>query len=146
MLVALDVPHGVLVTDVADGSPAAEAGVEMGDVLLTLDRTPLEDPQTLRRAVRERPGRAVEVTLRRKGKERRLSVTLESRKLEEKVGDFEWRSAPIEALREARRALKQFGPEKRNRVWRETMDSLRQELDDLKRELDELREQLRKKD
>lgn len=146
MLVALDVGHGVLVTEVADGSPAAQAGIEPGDVLLSIDRTTLEDPQVLRRVVRELPGRSIEVALRRRGKERRLNVTLESRKVEERTGDFEWRSAPVEALREARKALRQFGQEKRSRVYQESMDSLRKELDGLRRELDELREQLRKKD
>ncbi len=146
MLVALDISHGVLVTEVADGSPAARAGIEMGDVLLSIARTALEDRETLRRLVRELPGRNVEVTLRRRGKERRLNVTLGSKEVEERVGDFEWRGAPIEALREARKALRQFGKERRGRVYQEQMDSLRKELESLRHELDELREQLRKKD
>ncbi|MEO0077820.1 MAG: PDZ domain-containing protein [candidate division WOR-3 bacterium] len=146
MLVALDLDHGVLVTDVADGSPAAQAGIEMGDVLLSIDQTQLDAPQALRRAVRELPGRSVEIVLRRRGKERRVRVTLESRKVEDRPGEFEWRSAPIEALREARRALRQFGPEKRSRLYQESIEALRKEIEGLRRELDELRDQLRKKD
>ncbi len=146
MLVALDLDHGVLVTDVADGSPAARAGIEMGDVLFSIDQTPLDEPQALRRAVRELPGRNVEIVIKRRGKERRVRATLESRKVEDRPGEFEWRSAPIEALREARRALRQFGPEKRSRLYQESIEALRKEIEGLRRELDELRDQLRKKD
>jgi C-terminal processing protease CtpA/Prc len=146
MLVALGIDHGVLVTEVAEESPAARAGIAMGDVVMSVDGADLDDPQALRRVVRGLPGRKVEAVVRRKGKEQRLSATLESRKLEEQGAEFEWHGAPLEALREARKALKQFGPEKRDRVYKESMDSLRKELEDLKRELGELREQLRKKE
>jgi membrane-associated protease RseP (regulator of RpoE activity) len=146
MLAALDIGHGVLVTEVAEESPAAKAGITMGDVIMSVDGVSLDDPQALRRVVRGLPGRKVEAVVRRKGKEQRLNATLESRRLEERVGDFGWQNAPLEAVREARKTLKQFGPERRDKVYRESMDSLRKELEGLKRELAELKEKLRKQE
>ncbi|MGE5619198.1 MAG: S1C family serine protease [Sphingomonadaceae bacterium] len=38
---------GVLVTDVAEGSPARRAGLRRGDILLSVDSVPLSQPSTL---------------------------------------------------------------------------------------------------
>ena len=41
----LDRPSGALVTDVAAGSPAAEAGVKRGDVITAVDGQTIDDPE-----------------------------------------------------------------------------------------------------
>jgi membrane-associated protease RseP (regulator of RpoE activity) len=148
MLVALDIERGVLVTEVAERSPASAAGIEMGDVITAVDGASIESPSDLRRAVRERPGRKVDVVLRRKGQEKRVSATLEARDFGALPGEFEWQGAPLEALRQARKAIREIAPETRKgaKVYRESMDSLRQELENLKHELDQLREQVQKKE
>tara|TARA_R110002072_G_scaffold36261_12_gene106818 strand:+ start:4167 stop:5054 length:888 start_codon:yes stop_codon:yes gene_type:complete len=53
---------GVKVTAVADGSPAAAAGFEVGDVLLSMDGTEINDPGTLR-ALLEAVDGTLDVTL-----------------------------------------------------------------------------------
>jgi hypothetical protein len=146
MLVALDIDHGVLVTEVVDESPAAKAGVEVGDVILSLEGQKTTDGSTLRRLVRERPEEEVELTIRRRGKEQKLGVGLGTRKLVEHTFSFEWPAIPREALREARRALRDLGPELKKGLdhYDGTMDSLRRQMDALRRELDDLRKELKK--
>ena len=71
---------GVLVSKVEPGSPAAQAGVVVGDVLVAVDREPIAGSWDLRRAVApKRQGDAVIVEVVRDGRARELSATLEER-------------------------------------------------------------------
>ena len=67
---------GVLVREVVPGTPAARAGVQSGDVLLSLDGTALRDGRDLVNALRNHmPGEGVGVALRRAGGTATLSLT-----------------------------------------------------------------------
>lgn len=71
---------GVLVSKVEDGSPAAQAGVEVGDVLVAVDGEPIAGSWDLRRAVGpKRQGESASVEVVRDGRARELSATLEER-------------------------------------------------------------------
>ena len=50
---------GVIVTDVAEGSPADEAGVEPGDVVVEANRRAVRSPADLGRALAASPRRAL---------------------------------------------------------------------------------------
>jgi regulator of sigma E protease len=52
---------------VQEGSPAAEAGLEPGDEIMTVDGKPIGDPLTLDDRLRSRVGEATSLTIRRKG-------------------------------------------------------------------------------
>ena len=147
MLVALGIDHGVLVTEVAPESPGAKAGLAVGDVIMSLDGQKIGDGSDLRWAVRERPGKKVDVAIRRKGKDRVLTVTLGTRDLAEHTTNFEWPAIPKEAMREARRALNDLGPDLKKGLgqYDGTLDSLRKQIDDLRRELENLRVEVQKK-
>jgi membrane-associated protease RseP (regulator of RpoE activity) len=147
MLVALGVDHGVLVADVAAESPAAKAGLAVGDVILSLDGQKTDDGADLRWAVRGRPGRNVDVAIRRKGKDQTLAVVLGVRDQAEHTFSFEWPALPKEALREARRALRDLGPDLKKGLgqYDGALDSLRKEMDELRRELENLRVEVQKK-
>jgi serine protease Do len=70
-------PAGVLVKEIAPGSPAARAGVHVGDVILDIDGHPIEDPEGLRFRVATLPVNApARLTLWRKGQTRTASATL----------------------------------------------------------------------
>ena len=43
--------HGALVAEVVPGSPAASAGLEVGDVITAFERVPIDDPRALTRRV-----------------------------------------------------------------------------------------------
>ena len=50
----VSIEHGLVVREVQDGSPAAEAGIRPGDVISEVDRQPVNSVEDLRRAVEKR--------------------------------------------------------------------------------------------
>ena len=70
------VAGGALVASVEDGGPAATAGVLVGDVLVELDGVAITDPDALRDALGDRPGKAVKLALIRGGARQEVDVTL----------------------------------------------------------------------
>jgi S1-C subfamily serine protease len=73
------VAGGALVASVEDGGPAGTAGVLVGDVLVELDGVAISDPDALRTALGDRPGKAVKLVLLRGGARQELDVTLGSK-------------------------------------------------------------------
>jgi len=72
--------HGVYVSSVSDDSPAMDAGIEDGDVILGWNGVRIEGVAQLQRLVRETPtGRTVDLTVLRGGAEREVSAELRER-------------------------------------------------------------------
>ncbi len=66
---------GVLINDVVDESPAAKAGMERGDIILSLEDVPLSSPSEYRDALGEYTvGDTLRLRIFRKGKERTVSA------------------------------------------------------------------------
>ncbi|TSE36044.1 DegQ family serine endoprotease [Tepidimonas charontis] len=75
--VGLSGTQGALVRGVEDGSPAAKAGIEPGDVILRFDGKPVEKSIDLPRIVgATKPGTRVPVEIWRRGASRTLTVTV----------------------------------------------------------------------
>jgi serine protease Do len=73
----LDDTEGVLVADVAPGSPAEKAGLKRGDVIVSFNGHPVHDPGQLQNlAALTAPGTTVTVQILRKNQEREVSVEL----------------------------------------------------------------------
>jgi serine protease Do len=69
--------HGALVSDVERGGPAANAGVQRGDVITALNGQPVKDSNVLRNEIAQlQPGTAAKLTVLRDGKEHQLTATL----------------------------------------------------------------------
>jgi serine protease Do len=67
---------GVLVRDVRNGSPAAEAGLQAGDVIVQADRRPITSVEDLREAVDKRAkDKPFMLLVRRDGNDRYVAVT-----------------------------------------------------------------------
>ncbi|MHB1273976.1 MAG: Do family serine endopeptidase [Rhodanobacter sp.] len=80
-LLGLKDSNGVAVTGVSDGSAAARAGLQPGDVLTTLDGKPLRSEQQLRNAEGLLPlGSTVRLGVLRAGHVREISATLSAEK------------------------------------------------------------------
>jgi serine protease Do len=74
------VDHGVMITEVGEGSPAEQAGLAREDVVLAVGGTRIEDERDLTRAVASRaPGEKVVLTVLSKGQKRDVQVTLGTR-------------------------------------------------------------------
>jgi serine protease Do len=73
----MDRPHGALVGQVNPGSPAEDAGIHQGDVVVSIDGKPVKDVEDLQlKIVDHAPGTSVELGILRDGKERAMTVKL----------------------------------------------------------------------
>lgn len=143
MLIALVIDQGVLVTEVVEGSPAAKAGFEVGDVILELDGEKVTDGGDLRHLVRMRPDKKVDVSVRRRGKQQKLAVTLGTREASAWSHEFELGELPGDVVRVVQKAFKKADGSREFEVLRDLpLDSLRKELEQVKKELKELTKKL----
>jgi serine protease Do len=84
----LDRPRGALVASVEQGGPAAEAGVQEGDVILSFDGRAIDSAGALPATVAAvKPGEAVELEVWRDRASRKLSVKLGGAEAAEVVAD-----------------------------------------------------------
>jgi S1-C subfamily serine protease len=71
------VDHGALVTDVQPGSPAAQAGLQIGDVIVNFDAFDIYNPdELLQRLVLHKPGDQVSLTVIRSAQPTNLTLTV----------------------------------------------------------------------
>jgi serine protease DegQ len=76
----LDQARGVVVLEVVQGGPAAQAGLEPGDVITRMDDAPIETVEDLFGELRQRkPGSQARLTLIRDGRSQEATVTLADR-------------------------------------------------------------------
>jgi serine protease Do len=82
-LMGLPKAQGIAVARVEPGSPAAEAGLQQGDVILQMNGEPTESYDAFRTQIAEmRPGTKVRLGISREGKSREITVTLGERPTE----------------------------------------------------------------
>lgn len=95
----LDVTKGVYVDSIAANSAAGDAGIKIGDVILEVDKRPVETTAQLLELIgRKRPGDRVSLVVDRKGKEVNFDVTLRNREGETKVTIKESRAEILDRL------------------------------------------------
>jgi serine protease Do len=91
--------RGVLVQEVVSGSPADDAGLEAGDVVLEFDGRRMDSAQDLRAAVAAtKPGTTVRLTVWRDGEEMTPSVTIGSREGETASAETDWTGLSVQEL------------------------------------------------
>ena len=77
---AVDGTPGATVTDVGTGTPAAQAGIQAGDVITAIDGAPVTSPDTLSTAIgSHKPSDRVTVAIQRGSTKRTTQITLGTR-------------------------------------------------------------------
>jgi serine protease Do len=106
-------PRGVVVTRVAEDSPASRAGLKAGDVILSFDNEPVTSHRKLQRLISEAaPEQNVRLRISRGGAEQELSVTIgERRNGFQNLFNY---PADRQGVQQAQRALEQFGMDRGN--------------------------------
>jgi serine protease Do len=81
--------RGVEITNIEEGSPAAKAGLQKGDVVLEFNGQRVEGTEQFVRLVRETPaGREIKLSVNRGGAAQTVTATVEKRKLAGRSGSF----------------------------------------------------------
>lgn len=98
---AYGIPKGIYVTEVTKDSPAEEAGIQKGDIILKFDGMAIDSQKKLReRLDYYKAGEVVDILIVRSGdgeyEEKTVSVTLGSRKEWEEKAESESESANVE--------------------------------------------------
>jgi len=131
----LKIEGGVVVTRVAEDSPADEAGMKGDDVIVEYEGKKVKESDSLIELVREtKPGTRVKVTLLRKGERRTLAAKVGKKVWEEKEGPY-----PFEFLPYLKERFERYEFDE-DRV-KEEIDKLKEELKQLKKELKDLRKE-----
>jgi len=133
---AKDLPNaeGALINRVEPESPAADAGIRRGDVIVELDRHPIGDSSDLISQVRDlEPGAKVPVVVLRNGTRKSLTVTLGKRPKEFMMMSPRGERHLIERADGDLPEMPQVG---------EQLDRIRVYRQDVQRQLDEIQDQL----
>jgi membrane-associated protease RseP (regulator of RpoE activity) len=139
----LTTDEGALVNRVEDESPADDAGIKRGDVIVEVNRKAIKDSEELIATMKGiAPGTKMDVVVLREGLRKTVKVEVAKRPHDVVMvsPNFRWKSngsMDPEKMRSEMRMMMP-GPE-----LQEKMDQLRQEMDELKDQLRELREELR---
>jgi serine protease Do len=98
---ALGLPstQGALINDITSGSPAADVGLERGDVVVSFDGQPVANSAQLRRLIAlGRIGQSVEIVVWRDGREDKRQLTVESYETELELSEEISHGTPLEGL------------------------------------------------
>ena len=133
---------GVVVSGVEADTPAGKAGIQVGDVITSVDGSRVRWTGDVSRAVREKKaGETVEIELFRDRAPRKVTVTVEERKGRERSFDF--------------RDFRDFKDDFKNRTWvvrdfdkfpvienLEDLRGMREKMEDLEKRVRELEKRL----
>lgn len=148
--------EGLEVRAVFDDSPAAKAGLEEGDILLTVDATKIKQISDLTDALQEAGKKEKDVTIEAKRDDKVISVTVKPTKM--KSSDIGLENIRLalptegfvvndEVMKTVQEQMKKFGADKSNstQAWsfKADSDALKKDIDELKSEILELKKMVK---
>jgi len=131
MKIAFEVDHGLLVNKVYHGSPAEEAGIEVGDIILKIEDNEIEDFRTFKNIVHKNPAKRVNISLLRRGNKISKILTLGAKEKSKICIDIDIPEIPDLHVILGTKELQ------------ENIAELRAELQAMKRELEEIKKELK---
>jgi len=165
LMKARDLPtdEGAMVSSVEDGSPADDAGIARGDVIVEVNRRAIKDSGELIKTMSDiKPGSKVDVVVVRDGLRKTMKVEVAKRSNDVMMvaPDLRWRSDgrmnpdQMRQMRELRGRLREMDPETMQQMkgnmrmmmpgpeFRQQLDQLREEVESLKDQIRELKDEL----
>jgi S1-C subfamily serine protease len=137
---------GVLVTEVEEESPAAEAGLKAGDVIVAVDGELIDDASDVREIVGDkREGDQVSIDVMRNKQKQSLAVTVEETdrlgyghfQIPD-LGDIQYYMPKMRDLYRGNARSYRLDPQE-EAEWQRAMEEFKKEMEELKRELKDLR-------
>ncbi len=125
---------GVMIERVMRGGPAADAGLQDGDVIVRRNDQPIEDMRSFAQSIEDMgPGSELQLTIQRDGNQQQMKVTL---------GDMD--ESPMQFRREAMSHMHEglqsgSAGNESSQMMDETLDDLRQRLRNLERQVREMK-------
>jgi serine protease Do len=99
--------EGAKVTEVVTGSAAEAAGLKAGDLILSIDKSPIDGPEQLSNMVRARkPNEKVEIAYKRDGKKKKTNAVLQSKVISTRTILEENRNEEDEEMEDQRQGIK----------------------------------------
>ena len=135
---ALGVANGVMLTRVVDKSPASDAGLKIGDVILKIDTEEVLSVGDLSRLIGDRPEATVKIEYLRGGKTETAEVKLGTR---EQQLEFDIQGLPgldLSELKDNQNVKVLMSG------YSDDIRALREEIQILRREIERLRKELKK--
>lgn len=134
MKTALDLEYGVIITRVYEDTPAEKAGFENGDVIYEIDGERVENIETLKEVIADRPNKKVTIKFLRSGEQTKEAVTLGEK--EKEVFMFKMEIPDMDDIKEALEMGKAEFKEQLENIERE-IEILKQEIEEIKRQMQE---------
>ena len=131
MKIALDIDHGVIVEKIHDESPAQEAGLEVGDIIMEIDKTSIGCYKDLKMTVAKRPNERVAILILRKGKQMSKKMTLGEREVSKQKLEIDIPEIPdLKVILDTEEL-------------REHIESLTEEIEELKQDIERIKKELK---
>jgi S1-C subfamily serine protease len=139
---SLDADQGALVSKVVDDSPAEKAGIQEGDVIISIDKEDIKNTNSLQRVVKKKhPGSDVTVSVLRKGKKKNLKAKIGERESDFSRTIIEDLDIQVPDVDMFRGFTRRFTEENEGKMRKE-MDHFKQEMKKFRKEMKELKKEL----
>jgi len=154
LMKARDLPNdeGAMVNRVEDQSPADQAGIERGDIIVEVNRQAIKNSQDLIETMQDiKPGSKVGITVLRDGTQKNLKVEVAKRPRDMTMAAPGWDPEQMKQMKEFRGKMHDMDPETMGQMrmmmpgpeFRQQLDELRKEVESLKDEVRDLKEELK---
>jgi C-terminal processing protease CtpA/Prc len=129
---------GVLISEVVEDSPADEAGLKAGDVIIAVGDEDIEGQDDVVEAIREREeGEEVEIVVVRKGRKKTLTAELTARERDMPKELFMMKPGMEKQHKMMMKMMPPFGKHHNN--MKGDLEELRKEMEELKMEMEKLK-------